>query len=321
MAITKAHVESGDVISASLMNYILDQLEKIQGGTPADLDDIKRRLQALESWKTGIDSQVGKVNGIDARLSVAETSLNNLSGTAASITTLQQSLNALTTRVTTLESQIQAAGKVRINGFDPPEMIPVGQVLTILGSGFRPTLVENLVFINDTPIYNFRLDSDSSRLKLLVPLSIHGVTPTAGGTTVNIRVSNNDGDATLPFKVTIPLTTTGTAPKITNVFDINPNTGQITGSILHTGHTARVTGEGLAPDQNPAQGIARIIYKTPTGPASYPIQNFFGGSIAVDFNVPDIREAPLTGNFDAILEVARGNFVPALAQLTMTRVL
>jgi hypothetical protein len=319
MAITKAHVESGDVISASLMNYILDQLEKIQGGTPADLDDIKRRLQALENWKTGIDSQVGKVNGIEARLSVAETSLNNLSGTAASITTLQQSLNALTTRVTTLESQIQAAGKVRINGFDPPEMIPVGQVLTILGSGFKPALVENLVFINDTPIYNFRFDSDSSRLKILVPNPIHGVTPTAGGTTVNIRVSNNDGDATLPYKVTPAVTTTGTAPKIANVLDINPTNGQTSG-ILHNGHTCRVTGEGLGSDQNPAQPVVRIIYKTPTGPVSYPIQpsNVFGSQM--DFPVPEIREAPPTVNFDAILEITRGNFVPALAQLTMNRV-
>lgn len=319
MAITKAHVESGDVISASLMNYILDQLEEIQGGTPTDLDDIKRRLQALETWKGATDTQVNKITGIDARLSVAETSLNNLSGTAASITTLQQSLNALTTRVTTLESQIQAAGKVRINGFDPPEMIPVGQVLTILGSGFRPTLVENLVFINDTPIYNFRFDSDSSRLKILVPNPIHGVTPTAGGTTVNIRVSNNDGDATMPYKVTTAITTTGTAPKITNVVDFNPNNGQITG-ILHTGHTARVTGEGLGPDQNPAPPVVRIIYRTPTGPVSYPAQfNSSFGSL-LEVSVPDIREAPPTVNFDAILEIARGNFVPALAQLTMSRV-
>src|SRR3954464_15802569 len=107
MASPKLHVESGEVISASLMNYILDQLEEIQGGTPTDLEAIKSRLQALETWRPGVDSQVGKINGIEARLSVAETSLNNLSGTGASITALQQSLNTLTTRVATLESQIQ----------------------------------------------------------------------------------------------------------------------------------------------------------------------------------------------------------------------
>jgi hypothetical protein len=198
-------------------------------------------------------------------------------------------------------------------------MIPVGQVLTILGSGFRPALVENLVFINDTPIYNFRIDSDSSRLKILVPNPIHGVTPTAGGTTVNIRVSNNDGDATMPYKVTLPITTTGTAPKIANVVDINPTNAQTSG-ILHNGHTCRVTGEGLGSDQNPAPPVVRIIYRTPTGPASYPVQlnSAFGSQL--DFIVPDIREAPPTANFDAVLEVARGNFVPALAQLTMNRV-
>jgi hypothetical protein len=313
MAITKAHVESGDVISASLMNYILDQLEKIQGGTPTELEDIKRRLQALEVWKSATDTQVGKITGIDNRLLVAEGSLNNLSETKPNITALQQ-------RVTTLESLVQLSGKVRISGFDPPEMIPVGQVLTILGTGFKPTLVENLVFINDTPIYNFRLDSDSSRLKILVPNPLHGVTPTDGGTQVNIRVSNNDGDATRPFKVTFPLTPAGSAPKINTLVDYNPNTAQVTGTLLHTDHIGRIVGEGLAPDQNPAMPTVRFIYKTPTGPVSYVATLRFTTITQMEFNVPDIREAPLTGNFDAVLEYSRSSFVPALAQVTMTRV-
>jgi hypothetical protein len=319
MAITKAHVESGDVISASLMNYILDQLEQIQGGTPTDLEDLKRRLLALELWKGTADTQVGKIGSIELNLSQTMSDVGKLLDLPKKVSDLRTDLETLTGRVRTLETQIQAAGKVRINGFDPPEMIPVGQVLTILGNGFKPTLSENLVFINDTPIYNFRLDSDSSRLKIVVPNPLHGVTPTAGGTAVNIRVSNNDGDATLPFKVTTAITTTGTAPKITTVVDLNPSTGQSTG-ILHPGHTGRVTGEGLGSDQNPAQPTFRIIYKTPTGPVSYPLQIGFAGGSQVDFTVPDIREAPATGNFDAILEVARGNFVPALAQVTMTRV-
>lgn len=319
MVSAKTRVQSGDVISATLMNDILDQLEKIQGGTPTDLAQLLSRLQQLESWKATVDPAVGKVNGIDARLSVAESSLTSLSSLPGNVASVQQSLVALAARVTALEGQMQTAGKVRINGFDPPEMIPVGQVLTILGNGFKPTLSENLVFINDTPIYNFRLDSDSSRLKILVPNPIHGVTPTAGGTPINIRVSNNDGDATLPYKVTPVLTVTGTAPRITNVVDFNPSTGQTTG-LLHTGHTGRVTGDGLGSDQNPAQPVLRIIYKTPTGPASYTAQinNAFGSQL--EFSVPDIREAPPTDPFNAILEVARGNFVPAQAQVTMTRV-
>jgi hypothetical protein len=308
MAITKAHVESGDVISASLMNYILDQLEQIQGGTPTDLEAIKSRLQALETWRPGVDSQVGKINGIEARLSVAETSLNNLSGTAANI-------NALTARVTTLESLVQVTGKVRISGFDPPEAIPVGQVLTILGAGFKPTLVDNLVFVNDTPIYNFRFDSDATRLKIIVPLVIPHVTPVAGGTPITIRISNSDGEAQRTYKVVPALTVVGAAPKITSLVDIDAGNSPT----LHSFHIARLVGEGLAPDQNPLSASYRLIYKTPTGPVIYPVQEMFSGGNQTEFVVPDIKEAPVSGNFQAIFEAMRGNYPTALALINMTR--
>jgi hypothetical protein len=284
----------------------------IQGGTPTDLEDLRRRLLALESWKGVTDTQVGKITGIETGLAQAKLDIEKLSGLPNKVNDLGDDLVKLTTRVATLELQLQVAGKVRISGFDPPDQIPVGQVLTILGAGFKPAVIENLVFINDTPIYNFRLDSDSSRLKVVVPLSIPGVSPTAGGVPVTIRVSNNDGEAQKTCKVTLPLPVTGTPPLITSVGDMSTQHPPI-----RFNFTAFARGDGLGNYQDIP--TVRLIYSTPNGPVSYFAANVNANVISMTFDVPDIKEAPPSGTFPVLVEIKRGNHVPALAQVLMTR--
>jgi len=328
MANGAVRVQSGDVISATLMNHILAQLEELTGGTPADLEQIRSKLLDLQTWKTGADLQIGKIATMEPRLAAAEVSLSGLSNVNPNIATLQQNYSTLLERVVDLESRMQVAGKVRISGFDPPEMVPVGQVLTILGTGFKtstvegkPSLVENLVFINNIPIYNFRLDSDASHLKIVVPLSIPGVTPVAGGAPINIRVSNNDGEAQRAYKVTPALPVTGTTPRITAV---DP-------PVFTVGQSGLVAGEGLGVSGTPNQTNNQLpavafIYNSPTGPVTYvvpPAQVNFEYpwlvNSRVNFVVPNIAEAPSVGNFNAVIKVSFGNHVPALAPVVIRK--
>jgi hypothetical protein len=320
MAIAKVRVQSGDVISATLMNSILDQLEELTGGTPAEIEQLRTRLQQLEAWRAAADQQVNKITSIDARLAAAEASVANIAAIGADVNSLKQSRTTIETRLTALEAKLLVAGNVRINGFDPPQQIPVGQVLTILGSGFMNPLVENLVFINDTPIYNYRIDSDNSHLKIVVPTTIPNVTPVAAGTEITIRVANDEGEAQKTYKVTPALTATGTPPRIANVIDIQfLGGGSSSGSILHSNRGARLTGDGFGDSQNPP--TVRFIYKTPTGPAIYNVGSnmLIISTNTVDVGVPDIREAPSTGNFETIVEVSRGNHIPALATVLISR--
>jgi hypothetical protein len=328
MASAKTRVQAGDVISATLMNDILEQLEEIQGGTPTDLAQLQTRLQQLESWKGSIDPTVARVNGIDTRLSGAESSLNRLSNVAEDVKTLQRDLAALTTRVATLESQVQVTSKVRISGFDPPSSSPVGQVLTIIGAGFKPTLTQNLVFINETPIYNYRLDSDSTHLRIVIPTSIPGVTiPPDGNAAVTIRVSNDDGEGSRSYRVTAALPVTGTPPKITKVYKVgSPNT-----PVLATTDYGVAEGQGLGrfsftPGQAQKPAVA-VIYQTNTGPVTYNVPEaqiefqFTGATenVPIQFIVPYILEAPNGTPFNALLRVGFGNHVPALAQVQIQK--
>lgn len=334
MASGPVRVQSGDVISATLMNYILEQLEELTGGAPADIEQLKKKIQDLESWRSLSDPQINKITDLLVRLSSVETSLGGVEGLADKVDNLEDDYAALLARVATLESRLQVAGKVRISGFDPPDMIPVGQVLTILGSGFktstvegRLSLVENLVFVNDTPIYNFRLDSDASRLNVVIPTNIPGVTPTAGGTTVTIRVGNTEGEAQRPYKVTPALPVTGTPPRITRIRGLDTQTPDI----LTGGMTAVIEGVGLGISGNPTQAnnqvpSVTVIYRAPTGPVSYIVpqqqisfDQWWLVNSPVRFTVPYIIEAPATGTFEAMLRVGFGNHVPAIARVTIAR--
>ena len=309
MAIGSVRVQSGDVISATLMNHILEQLEELTGGAPADLEQLKKKIQDLESWQSLSDPPIGKITGIDARLAAAETSITSLSGLAARVSTLE----LLPARVAALEALLQVAGKVRISGFDPVPNVPVGQVLTILGAGFKTPVTKNLVFINSTPIYNFRLDSDASRLRVVVPTTIPGVTPVAAGAPVTIRVSNDDGEAERPFAVTPPLAVTGDPPRIVLVMDENTQN-----PLLRIGQTVRVSGAGFGDFSN--QPTVRFIYTTEVGPAVYPVNSLQLVSPGdLRFTAPSILEAPLSGTFEAVLEIDRGNHVSALARVVITR--
>ena len=309
MAIGSVRVQSGDVISATLMNHILEQLEELTGGAPADLEQLKQRIQDLEGWRSLSDPQIGKVTGIDARLAAAETSITSLQGLAARVTALE----LLPARVAALEALLQVAGKVRISGFDPAAQVPVGQVLTILGAGFKTPVAKNLVFINNTPIYNFRLDSDASRLRVVVPTTIPGVTPVPSGAPVTVRVSNDDGEAERPYAVTPALSAPGNAPLIVEALDDNTQN-----PLLRMGQIAHVLGRGFGDFSN--LPTVRFIYMTDVGPAVYTLNSLFSVTdTLLRFTVPNILEAPLSGTFGALLEIDRGNHVSALAQVTMTR--
>lgn len=310
MANGSVRVQSGDVISATLMNHILEQLEELTGGAPADLERLMQRIQDLEAWQSLSDPQISKVTGIDARLAAAETAVTSLAGLASRVTTLEQDLTPLQARVTALELAMQVSGKVRISGFDPATQVPVGQVLTILGTGFKTKLIDNLVFINDTPIYNFRVDSDDSRLKVIIPTNLPGVTPTASGAPITVRVANDDGEAQRPYLVVPALPVTGTPPRITSVQSYsNPQSPPVTGNPVW------IYGEGFGSQSN--QVTVSFIYKTPTGPVSRPIGTIISMSDgAILGNVPHFPEVPPNTNFfEAVVEVRRGNHVPALAKV------
>ena len=314
MANGAVRVQSGDVISATLMNYILEQLDEIQGGTPADLEQLRNRLQVLEAWRASAEQQVNRITGIDARLAAVETAAGNIAGLLADVNALGMNFSAVEQRVAELESRLQVAGKVRISGFDPPGQVPAGQVLTILGAGFKTPLVENLVFVNEVPIYNFRLDSDNSRLKIVIPTNIPGVTPVASGTPITIRVSNDDGESERPYAVTPTVTGTGAAPRISSIHEANGSA-----LVLIHGHaTTRINGVGFG---NPTDmPIVRFVYMTDTGPVVYSFNSFISVlDHQIQLVAPMIMEAPMGGIFQALVEVDRGNHVSALALINMTR--
>jgi hypothetical protein len=320
MAIATVRVQSGDVISATLMNSILEQLEELTGGTPAEIEQLRARIQQLEAWRAAADQQVNKITSIDARLAAAETAVANITAIAADVTSLKQSRTSIESRLATVEAKLLVAGNVRISGFDPPQQIPVGQVLTILGAGLMTPLTENLIFINDTPIYNFRLDSDNAHLKIVVPTSIPNVTPVAAGTEITIRVSNDEGEAQKTYKVTPALATTGVAPKINIVVEVPLFGGQPSGALLHVNRIARITGENLHDFQNVS--AVRFLYKSAMGPVVYaihPSNVATPNNFTIEVPVPEIREAPFGETFDAIVELTRNGHIPTQAAVTMTR--
>lgn len=271
MASNTLRVESGDVITASLMNYILAQLEELTGGTPEEIDRLKGKVLALETWSSGADLQIDKITGIDVRLLKAEDTLEDLKG----LDDLAGDLQDLVARVATLESKLQVAGKVRINGFAPAQP-RVGQILSVVGSGFALNPIENSVVIDGVPVFRLRPDSTSTVLKFIVP-ALQDVP--AGGKSVKVLISNIDGVAEQnvtihPVPAPAP---TGPVPEITGVSREYWDNGTRYSNVLFVGqqyhyglNTTGATGK-------------RFIVMTKHGPVTYP-------ESIHDNSVPDMSE-------------------------------
>ena len=283
-------VEPGDVISASLMNEILDQLEALMSGAPTDLSELQNRVQALEIWRQTLDP------GNDLR---------------AGLVALEGRVDTVEDAIVEIQSQLQISGKVRISGFDPPVQTPIGQVLTILGTGFSTTLVNNLVFVNHIPVYNFRLDSDSTHLKIVVP-NIANVP--SGGMDVTIRVANNDGEGQRTYRIVPALAATPPPLVVTRIVDIQGS------PILTVGDQAFIEGTGLGNQQQ--KPTIRFIFRTTTGPSVYtvdPNQGAFQIPTIYRFHVPDIKEVPINSSANGFIEISFGNNLPLIANVTVRR--
>jgi len=234
---------------------------------------------------------------------------------------LLDQLNLMDQRVTKLETGGSQVGQTTtILGFDPPNQIPAGRVLSIKGANFAFPPTDNAVTIDDTPISVFRQDSTGSELNFIVPTSI---TPPPSGKNVTITVRNKVTSQSFSalYRIMPVVQAPGNPPVITNVVPVDPNS-----PLIRIDQPLRITGQNFA--ATPAENLITFTVKSSTDQdVVYPKQ---GQTLTIDaiqtntsqivVKVPDMAEVPAGVNMTPVtLKIGVGAQVPALRVIQVNR--
>lgn len=226
-------------------------------------------------------------------------------------------LENLEERVATLETGGLPSDQVQITGFDPPNQVEAGQLLSILGTNFVFPPSGNTVTIDSTPITSFRPDSTSIELKFIVPASL--VVP-EGGKNFRITVSNSKGSDDKLYRILPAVPATGDPPVITSVAAADG------GPFIFVNQDIRIIGQNFA--ANPLENI--ITFTVSAGPGVDVVYPKPGETLTIDtgqsntteivVTVPDIEEIVAgTGNTPVTLEVGVGAHVPDVEVIQVRR--
>lgn len=217
-------------------------------------------------------------------------------------------LGSLEERVANLEEGGGVSDQVQITGFNPPNQVEAGQIMSILGFNFAFPPSNNVVTIGtSTTVSSFRPDSTSQELKFVVPTSLD--VPT-GGSNYRIRVSNSRGEDEKLYRILPGVEAPGDPPAITGVEAADG------GPFIFVNQDIRISGQNFAAD--PEENIITFTISTAGGDVVYPqpgeslnINTGESDTEQIVVTVPDIEEIVSgAGNTPVTLEVGVGAHVP-----------
>jgi hypothetical protein len=222
-------------------------------------------------------------------------------------------LKELEDRIAALEGSGGGTGII-INRFEPATECPVGQELSVIGTGFQFPSSLNVVSVDGVPVTGFRPGSTSTRLRFLVPQLASSIP--ASGRAVMIRVTNSNGTAEQAYRI-LPPTAVGDPPQITDVRHQNGST------TLRVGQNAVATGENfgstvaenqlqfLADDGSGGTNTYDVTIDSVTANTD--------GTSDLNFSVPEMSEVPATGSVAMSLRVTVGDHPPHTRTVNVRR--
>jgi hypothetical protein len=226
-------------------------------------------------------------------------------------------LDEIDGRVSDLETGGLPSDAVAITGFDPPNQVDTGQILTIFGRNFAFPPTDNVVTVDNTRITSFRPGSTGSILSFVVPISI---SVPSGGKNVRVRVANSQGEDEKLYRLLPGAEAPGDPPVITSVVHAEGE------PFIFVNEPIRITGENFAED--PLENIITFQIMTGSGPVIYPKE---GETLDIDVGqpdpteiivvtVPDIEEVVAgAGSTPVTLQVGVGAHVPAAMNILVRR--
>lgn len=236
------------------------------------------------------------------------------------INDLLLSIDELRDRVAKLESEGPAGSQVRINSFDPPTQVAVGQPLTILGSNFDPITANNQINVGGKPVTQFRVGSTSTELRFVVP-DVDAVP--AEGKNVTVSVTNSQGSDEKLYRVLPKIPVIGNPPGITGVTRLAGGA-----TVLRVNDVAVIAGH----DFDPVPANNRIKFTVVVGGRVYPDPVSHLPAIVIDaanstassirVTVPNIEEITVNDETPRMvdIEVGVGAHVPAVIRVPIIRV-
>lgn len=213
-------------------------------------------------------------------------------------------MNFVLQKLEDLDNIVNSLGqlnRVRIDEFDPPEEVPVGEMLTVKGANFAHPPSENLVLVAGREVTEFFAPSTSAMITFRVPESIQ-ITDNDGELVI-VSITNQEfGHAESTYRLLPPVS--GPAPIISTV------TTQDGSTILKTGQPAIIVGDHFA--ANPQNNVIKFqivvsggVSKTYTV-ADDAIDVGSSDEQQIKFTVPIIIEIPLNQQRPVTLKVRVG---------------
>ncbi|HEV7505504.1 MAG TPA: IPT/TIG domain-containing protein [Thermoanaerobaculia bacterium] len=261
---TITEVTPGDLITAELMNQILQRLAALEG-----------KIIVIPTGNVTVPTVVGqKLFAARATIIAPSSQLNmgfviDASGKSIDVASVDTRDLIVLNEVppggskvppgTAIDLVVAATGTGGTTQPHPPKIstfaplkVPIGQEVQIVGESFALSRLQNSVTFNEVPAAPPSSASTTTSLVVIVPSGIPGAPANPGQElTVVVKVVTPDGTTTSNLTVLPPLA--GGNPKINS----------ITPPFLVTGQTATIIGEGFF------QPFDRNIVKfsTPTSPA------------------------------------------------------
>ena len=213
-------------------------------------------------------------------------------------------MNFILGKLRELEDRLDAGSGqpsgVRIDNFDPPDEIAVGQFLRVFGSNFAFPGPENIIEIDGELVTEFGAPNTSTLLTFRVPLTVE--VENEEGDPLEITITNEEfGSVEATYTFLPPLPVTGPPPVIDTVTRIDGST------TLNTGQEAIITGENFAPESQD-NIITFTVSDGAGGFVTYPLEGEELEIEMIDDNtiqvvVPDIVEIPAGQQRPVVLEL------------------
>ena len=219
-------------------------------------------------------------------------------------------LSEIDDRVTDLEQGGGSSGQLLITAFEPPNQLPVGQLLTVIGTNFVFPPEGNNVTVDGTPITSFQPDSTSTHLRFIVPNTISAP---PGGRNVTIRVSNANGSDQRLYRLLPEIPVSGNPPII---LDVQP----LSGGLIQVNQPIIITGQNFA--ATPSENIITFQITTAAGVHIYDnpqINAAQSNTTQIVVTVPDITEIAVGSTAPVTLRVGVGAHVPASRNIIVIR--